>query len=305
MSVRRLRTLISVSERGTFVGAAEANFITQAAVSMQMKSLEDELGVALFDRSKRPPELNAAGLALIPKAKEIVRDYDALKATGADELGLSEEFTIGAVPTTLAGLVPKAVSALMADFPGLHVRVVPGLSYDLLPQIERGHLDVAIMSEPAIRQIGRLSWKAFAEEPLILLAPLKSPSADPEQLLESSPFIRFNRKALVGRLIDDWLQERRLRVHEIMELDTLESIATMVHHNLGVSIVPKRCVPTPNPLPLKRLPLGPSAQPRILGLLARRDSPKTRLIELLYEELLGLVERAGEVKTLGPIRSSA
>ena len=72
MSIRRLRTLLAIAERGTFAAAAADVHVSQAAVSMQMKALEDELGVVLFDRSRRPPALTASAHSLLPKAREIV-----------------------------------------------------------------------------------------------------------------------------------------------------------------------------------------------------------------------------------------
>ena len=143
-----------------------------------------------------------------------------------------------------------------------------------------------------------LSWRAFAEEPLILLASLEEESDDPEWLLESRPFIRFNRRAWLGRQIDEWLQANKLNIREGRELDTLESISSMVFFQLGVSIVPRRCVPSARPLPLKRIPLGPSARPRILGVVARKDGSKFQLLEVLLAELVELVKSAGEVKAV-------
>ena len=78
MSIRRLRTLVAVAEQGTFAAAAESVFVSQAAVSMQMKALEQALGVTLFDRRRRPPALNPVGLALVPRAREVIRAYDAM-----------------------------------------------------------------------------------------------------------------------------------------------------------------------------------------------------------------------------------
>ena len=299
MSIRRLRTLLAIAERGTFAAAADAVHVSQAAVSMQMKSLEDELGVTLFDRSRRPPALNQSAHALLPKAREILSAYDDLVRTVRDDGGLAGELTIGAVPTAMSGLVPKAISALRASYPELHVRVVPALSAELMAQVERGQVDAAIVSEPPYAP-ARVEWSPFAAEPLVVVAAEDATATTAEALLAEYPFIRFNRQAWVGRLIDEWLQQSGIQVREAMELDTLEAIATMVFHGLGVSIVPLTSVPSPNPLALKRVPLGSGARPRLLGVVVRRDCPKRRLIDLFREELVEAVREAGRATPMGP-----
>ena len=297
MSIRRLKTLIAIAEQGTFAAAANRVFISHAAVSQQMKALEHELQVSLFDRTKRSPELNQIGRSLVTRAREIVHAYDNMVGSIISESGLMGELTIGALPTTMTGLVPRAISVLKTRYPKLHIRVTPGLSAELLPQVDRGGLDAAILSEPPYLA-NHLTWRPFAEEPLIVLASLEEPSNDPEYLVENRPYIRFSRRAWVGRLIDDWLQERKLTVRESMELDSLEAISSMVFNNLGVSIVPQRCIPSPHPLPLKRVPIGPSAKPRILGVVSRNDGVKFQLIDVFLAELVHLVEAAGQVKAI-------
>ncbi len=292
MSIRRLRTLVAVAEQGTFAAAAEAVFVSQAAVSMQMKSLEHDLGAALFDRKRRPPALNPLGLALVPRAREIVRAYDAMRQSVTDPHGLSGDLTIGAVPTTMTGLVPKAIGALRATYPMLHIRVVPDLSAGLVPQVDRGHLDAAVVSRPPY-PLSQLDWTPIAAEPLIVLAAPGTRADDPRALLERSPFIRFNRQAWVGRLIEDWLQKNRIHVREVMELDTLEAISAMVFHGLGVSIVPRRCVPSPAPLPLLRIALDAPQHARVLGLVMRPDCPSRRQVEALAGALVSQVREAG------------
>lgn len=291
MSIRRLRTLVAVAEQGTFAAAAASVFVSQAAVSMQMKALEEELGTPLFDRKKRPPALNPRGLALVPRAREILRAYDDMLRSASDTRGPAGDLTIGAVPTTMTGLTPKAISGLSAAYPLLHIKVVPDLSAGLLPQVDRGQLDAAIVSEPQY-PAGALAWTPFATEPLILLAAMDTPEGDPEALLGELPFIRFNRQAWVGRLIDDWLQTRRIHVREVMELDTLEAISTMVFHGLGVGVVPRPCVPSPAPLPLKRIPLDAPDHARVLGVIMRPDCPNRRLVDVLVEELVHQVREA-------------
>jgi DNA-binding transcriptional LysR family regulator len=298
MSLRRLKTLIAIAECGSFVKAASTTFLTPAAVSQQMKTLEQEMGVVLFDRKNRTPSLTPIGSALVSKAREIVSSYDNLVRSVTGEGALEDDLAIGAVPTTMTGLIPRAVKSLRDTYHGLHIHIMPGLSSELYSMIDRGFLDAAVLSEP-IHVYDHLRWLPIVDEPLILLAPLDSASDDPKQLLESHPFIRFSSRAWVGQLIDQWLKSQRLNISEGMELDTLESISAMVYHGLGVSIVPMRCVPSPHPLALKRIPL-PAASPRRLGLLSRHDNAKFKLINIVYHELSCVVELSGQMPALNP-----
>ena len=297
MSIRRLKTLIAVSEQGSFGLAADAVSVSQAAVSLQMKSLEDELQVNLFDRTKRPPSLNSAGLAVVQKAREAVRAYDDLVGSVSRDDVLSGELVLGAMPTTMTGVVPKAVGALREIYPDLRIHVVPAQATELMPQIERGQLDAAIISQlPYLPS--QLAYKPFAEEPLVVLAPADSPWNEPRELLENHPFIRFDRKQWVGQLIENWLRAEGIQVNDLMELDTIESASNMVYHNLGVTIIPEPCIAPPNPISLKRVPLGASAPPRVLGILCPRDSAKARLTDGLYDQLVNLVEAERQEKTI-------
>ncbi|MFT5111550.1 MAG: DNA-binding transcriptional LysR family regulator [Parasphingorhabdus sp.] len=288
MSVRRFRTLLAIAELGTFVDAARQIHLTPAAVSQQMKSLEDELGITLFDRSKRPPILNPAAYALVPKAKAMVKSYDELVPGLNAGVNQTETLSIGAVPTTMTGLMPRALKAMRDADVNLHIRLYPGLSEDLYQQVDRGLMDAAIISQPA-NILSHMHWWPFAEEPFVLLASEDLLSDDPAELLASQPFIRFTRRAWVGRMIDDWLIKTKANVREVMELDTLESIAVMVWNNLGVSIIPQSCCESPQTLPLKRIPLT-HVSPRILGLLFRRETSRYQPIRLLNAELVRLVD---------------
>ncbi|MEM9432528.1 MAG: LysR family transcriptional regulator [Pseudomonadota bacterium] len=282
MSITLLRTLIAVYENGSFAAAAARVHVTQAAVGQQMRRLEDTLGTPLFDRSQPAPRLNSIGNSLIPQAREVVAAYDALMQ-GNPEI-LSGELRLGAVPSTLRGLVPQAVKRLRAALPEIGIRIVPGLSDDLLEQVERGALDAAISSAPGTGS-AVLNWQELTTEPLVLIAGHDQKGEDPLELLRSEPFIRHTRRAAAGGLASLWLRKVRLKPHVAMEMESIESVASMVSHGLGVSIVPDICVPDPVFASLRKIPLSTHPMSRALGVLTRADSTKQLLAERLLSEL--------------------
>lgn len=285
MSIRTLRTLIAIREHKTFSAAADAVCVTHAAVSQQMRALEETWGVQLFDRSRRTPELTPVGRALEAKAREVVRAYDQMLPAVLGESNVSGEIKLGALPTTLTTLVPLAISMLVKSHPQVRVRLFPGLTNQLVSQLERGALDAAIISRPQLIPPG-FEFHEVADEPLQLLASLDTDSDDPFELLAKHPFIRFNREAVVGHMIESWLQKKNIRVNEAMELDGLEAISSMVYANLGVAIAPKRAVQGNSPLPLKRLSLGADAPIRQLGLAYPQDTARSRVMAALHQVCL-------------------
>ncbi|WP_281858378.1 LysR family transcriptional regulator [Litoreibacter halocynthiae] len=288
MSIRMLRTLIAVEENGTFSAAGEAVFVTHAAVSQQMKALEEGWGITLFDRTRRTPELTPVGRAIVTRAREIVAAYDNLLPSVLGDDGLRGNLSLGSVPTGLTSLIPFAITSIKARFPDLHIGVTPGQTKELLIDLERGVLDAAVITKPHVIP-HNMRWAPISREPMELLTSLNVTSDDPFEILATHPYIRFTRKALLSDFIDNWLQEKNITVKDTMELENLEIISSMVHADLGVSIVPRRSVQPPNPLPLKHIPLGDDAPVRELGLMSLANTVKLRVLQEVEAELLNAV----------------
>lgn len=290
MSLALLKTLIAVSEHGSFAAAAHAVNLSQAAVGQQMKRLEEQLGLALFDRNESAPKLNPLALSLIPKARSLISDYDALLDDITGDTRLEGEFSLGAVPSCIRALVPQSLGKLRIRAPRLHIRVVPGLSADIVEQVERGGVGAGIVSKPAYIS-SALRWQALSCEPLVLLTSSKQTGSDPLQLLQTLPYISHTRRSAVGQLADQWLSDNAIRVQVAMEMESLESVASMVAYDLGVSIVPDVCVPDVVFDSLRRLPLpGPQAH-RTVGVLSRVDVRQRTLVDVLVRELQDTINK--------------
>lgn len=290
MTIRLLRTLVAVADAKTFSAAADAVHVTHAAVSQQMQALEADLGVTLFNRTTRTPELTPIAHQIVARARVLLSDYDGLVASVLDEDGLSGDLRLGALGTTLTGLTPRAMAVLKDRFPGIGLHIRPGLTGELLADIERGSLDAAIVTKPHLLP-PRIQFRPLAQEPLQLIAPQDEPSDDPYELLHTRPFIRFNRNAVLGTLIENWILSKRVQVSEAMELNSAEAISSMVQAGLGVSIVPDLAVKPQDGVRVKRLPLGPDAPIRILGLAAHKDQIKPRVIDAVFDALISVIPK--------------
>ncbi|MEL6646861.1 MAG: LysR family transcriptional regulator [Pseudomonadota bacterium] len=289
MTIKHLRTLVAIADAKTFSAAAEIVHVTHAAVSQQMRTLEADLGVALFDRSTRTPELTPVAHQIVARARKILYDYDSLVPSVLSDGGMNGVISLGAMPTTLTGLAPLAMSVLKDKFPEVGLQIRPALTRPLLLDVERGMLDAAIVSKPHLMPEGVI-FRKLADEPMHLITGLDDTESDPLRLLKIRPFIRFNRNAVVGSVIDNWIQSRGIRVSETMELDSLEAITSMVHENLGVSIVPRLAVRPPSAPKVRELGLGDGAPERVLGLAYREDQIKIQAIEEVYAALQTVIK---------------
>ena len=188
MSIQLLKTLIAISDKGSFRAAADEIYISQAAVGQQMRRLEETFDVTLFDRTQRTPQLNQLGKALVPKAQAVVQAYDTIFDDLTGDAQFIGELTLGAVSSTIRELIPRAIKRLMSNYPDLHIRVVPGLSADLHEQVTHGALDAAVISEPSYIDNNH-HWLPFAEEELVVLTSPEVTGDDPLALLREMPYI--------------------------------------------------------------------------------------------------------------------
>lgn len=284
MSIRLLKTLVAISEHKTFGAAADAIFITHAAVSQQMKTLEDTLQIKIFDRTARTPELTPLGLQLVEKAKKLIADYENLVPSLIGDDIFNGDLLLGVVPTSVVGLAPKTISFLRKSYPNLRIKIFPNLTNTLMVELSRNTLDAAILSQTNLPPKD-IVFEPFATELLELITSTKNTQTDAVQILKTNPYIRFNREAVVGTMIESWLLSKNIAVNEVMELNSLEAISSMVSSELGVSIVPKLCVPGPYDIPLRSISLDDPNLSRTIGLAYKPSNPKLRAIKEVYNAL--------------------
>jgi len=286
MSIRALRSFIAISKYGSFAAAADRIGLTQAAVSLQVKKLEDELETELFDRSGHKPFLNTRGQILLKEAQEIITRYDRLKGIIHQDESFSGPLTIGSINTVQANPLPNVIHEIQEAHPYLQISIKSGLSAELAIAVDMGRLDFAITTEPELLLPQSLSWKSYVDEPFYVVAPLNFKETTPKGLLENHPYVCFDRQAWAGRKVERRLRQDGIVTREAMELDSLEATLKMSQASLGVAVVAlpeirkKEIEKT-----MKMVPFSDPPFSRAIGLIYKTDSHWVSVIDTFFETL--------------------
>lgn len=298
MDIKNLYTLIAIADRGSFAEAGVSLDLSLSAVSMQMRALEDEIGTMLFDRSRRPPVLTDAGLDFTRRARDLIQHWesmsDALKRD--DTTGIIK---LGAVHTCVSGILPLAFKSLQASGQPMEIHLTTGLTHELEKTMFHRQLDAAILTQPE-NMLDDHVFVPFIEENLVVITHHSNRLKGDKLILEKTPYVRFNRSATVGNLIQQEITRRKISVRSMMEIDTLEGVIAMVANGLGSSVVPSRGVKNEFPTTVRSCPFGNPPLTRRLGLLYPRNSPRIHLIEAL---LKALMTESGQVLKSSPQRT--
>lgn len=283
--LRELKTFIAVTRHGTFAATGMHIGLTQSAVSAQIRQLEQALGVALFDRTGRQATLNAAGVRALPLAKEILETFNRM-AVPVEANEYRGELKVGAIGTAQTGLLPQALVRLRQAAPTVECKLVPGVSLELLSQVDAGELDSAIIIRPPFDLPKELHVQVLRKEPFALIVPHALAGDDPLQLLGSQPHVRYDRASFGGRLVSRFLREQKLEVRVALELDELEAIVKMVECGLGVSLIPQAGLWLERSPQVRIIPLGHLTFYREIILLSRYNHRNLPVPQLFARCLL-------------------
>jgi DNA-binding transcriptional LysR family regulator len=285
-SIRLLRTFSAVAAEGSFAAAAAKVALTQAAVGQQMRALEGELRRPLFERQGKAVALNEAGRALVPQVRRLLALYQQLLAPAASDGGMAGTVHLGAVVSAVRPLI-QATLALKARHAALELHVSAAKSIELIERVQSGELDAALVVREPGPARPDLAWTPLYGEPMVLVVPRKLAEAPPRSILQSQPFIRFDRTQHTGHLVERALKRLRAKPQEFLELNALESIVELVRSGLGVTLVPLLLDARWQADPKLRVVELPQAEERRIALVQRRDAEKAAVIGAVVRQLQG------------------
>jgi DNA-binding transcriptional LysR family regulator len=284
-SIRTLQTFLAAARLGSFAAAGQQVGLTAAAVGLQVRALEAELGVALFDRSARAVVLNPEGRRRVPAVQDLVGRWQQLQAQAqarGDALGGT--VVMGALVSALMGAFADALWTLV-------VTLFAGQSADFMTRVERGELDAAVVTQPPAAPPSSLVWTPLYREPMVLIVPTRphfALPAAPLQMLAQCPFMRFDRRTWTGHLVDEALAQCRASVVEGLELNSVEAIVELVRQGFGIAIVPMLAnLRWRRDKALRVVPLPRVTVQRHVGLLERRSHGRQRFTQALKDHFGG------------------
>lgn len=294
-SLRHLEAFVSVAEHLSFRRAAAAVFVTQPALSVQIRQMELILGVRLFERDRRRVLLTREGVDLLPRARRALAEIDGLvSAAGTLHDPFAGTLGLGVIPTIAPYVLPRAVRAARRRLPRLHLRLTEERTATLVELVRNGRLDAALLALEA--DLGDLERLPLYADPFLLAVPAghelagrKSASdsdLDGQEvlLLEEGHCLREQALAVCARA---GAGER-----DDFRATSLNTLARMISGGIGITLLPAMAVPDEvhsgdgvSVIPLESRAL------RTIGLVWRRTTPRSAALEALAAILRELAPR--------------
>ena len=285
VTLRQLRYFDALARHKHFGRAAEACAISQPALSMQIKELEETLGGVLIERSARQAALTKFGEEAAQRARFILRSVDELGEFARASRGhLAGRLRIGVIPTIAPYLLPEFIGNLNRTHPELDIQIRETLTAKLIGELMEGRLDAAIValpvSEPSFTEV------ALFEENFLLVRP----GVDEGKPVPSGQALREMRLLLLeeGHCFRDqalsFCKMQSSRPRQVLDASSLSTLVQMVSAGIGVTLIPEMAVAVEARSASVSIARFKNPQPsRTIGLIWRKTNPMASQFQLISE----------------------
>ncbi|HEY2857969.1 MAG TPA: LysR family transcriptional regulator [Terracidiphilus sp.] len=271
--LRHVRAFLKIAELCSFTRAAAALHVSQSALTVQVKQLEDELGVLLFDRNKRGVSITAAGRDLLGPLQRLVLDSEAIVGYARDISTVrTGSISIAALPTIAADLLPRAMHAFLKQYPEIHISVQDVVADRVRELVAKRAVDFGLGT--SARKDGDIRAQALYQDYLAAWVPASHPLAkQPETTLRelaAYELILPNRESSVRRIVESAMARERANFSLQHETNYMPTALAMVRSGLGVAILPESAAEASSK-DVVRVPIRKPTMKRQICLLERAD----------------------------------
>lgn len=237
MHTKTLKTLVKIAEVESFATAASQLGITLSALSMQIKALEKDLGVTLFDRSFRPPKLTPLGRRIASEAGSVISAEKTLLELCHPDNTLSGTYRMGFVATASVRLLPQFLKNASSKAPEVVFELETGLSESLEEKLLSGQLDAAVLTASGETTTG-LDYRVLREEELLYAIPGAYVELPIKETARKLTFLQFNPASGIGKVIAGHISMVGTRRTRTIHLDSVEAIMECVNAGIGFTMLP-------------------------------------------------------------------
>jgi DNA-binding transcriptional LysR family regulator len=287
LNLDQLRALETVVELASFTGAARRLNLSQSAVSVQIRELEQRCGVRLVERLGKKAYATAAGREVIEHARRISEEADAITAAMRRfREGWIGRVHIGAALTALMYLLPPVLKRLRTDHPGIDLFISNAPTEAMVEGVARNEMDLGLVTLPVTDS--RLVITPLRVEDMVAILPARARDIPDEITPEyaAAQFLVLEFGAVTA-LIREWLSARALAPQSSMVVSAIEAVKVVVSAGMGMSIVPAMAVAQASDDIVVR-PLNPRL-PRTLALIQHRNKPDDLALCIVRDALMELV----------------
>ncbi|GAA2665391.1 LysR family transcriptional regulator [Streptomyces vastus] len=291
MQFQQLQYFVAVAETRHFTRAADLVHVAQPSLSQQIKALERELGADLFLRARGNITLTDAGEALLPLARRILADAETARHEVGELVQLrSGRIRLGATPSVCTGLLPDVLRAFHDRYPGIRLLIEEGGSHDLVRELARGALDLALVVLPLPSPSPALTTVEVLREDLVVVSSPDAPSPGRGRTvripdLEGERLVMFRHGYDLRELTVAACRSAGFEPDFAVEGGEMDAVLGFVRAGLGVAVVP-RMVATRAGRGLRVTPLARPGLHRTIALAHRSDVAPPRAARELQRMLL-------------------
>jgi DNA-binding transcriptional LysR family regulator len=244
MELRELRSLVALAELGTITLTAQKLNLSPAAIHKQLKSMEAQLGVRLYQRTGRALQITQAASVLLPYVSDLLAQYEAALKALEEWKGVKQgAVRIGAGPSLSTYVLPELLKRYRRRYPGIELLVETGNSRALVDAIGHGTIDLALLVGSELPEPPTLTVEASWPIEMVLLARSgQAPARVRLAELHKLPFILFQQGSRLGNLVERYFAEMDFRPRVTMRFDNAEAIKAMIRSGLGLSMLPMYAV---------------------------------------------------------------
>lgn len=274
MTPRQLKAFAAVAQTQSFARACERLHMSQPALSLAIRSLEQALGGRLLTRTTRQVRLTPEGAALLPQALQLLADWDNVRERIKQRFTLQTgHVTIAAMPSFAGNVLPRFLHEYRQRHPNIEVAVHDVVQEQVVEMVERGRVELGFGFEPEGKRA--LAFDPMFVDPFVAIVPAESALAAAASVswgqLLSHRFIALQRPSSTRRLLEESLAARGVELRIALECHQLATVIQFVAAGLGVSVVPSLCRRQAAALGARCLKLSRPSIRKPVGLITRAD----------------------------------